>query len=305
MPETIVCVGTVTLDTIALIPSFPGPDDRIEADELVTAGGGNAATAAVAIARLGVPVEFSGVVGTDEAGDTVIAGLEAAGVGTSLVQRRSDVSTAQSVVLVSRTTGVRSIVTRPAAAPREIPAGFDWVHLDKVGYRALHGGGGDRSAKYSLDDGNLTPDLDLRFIDLYIPTAEVLCRRFNTDDAVAAAEKARAAGSSAVVATAGSAGSFAVDERGLAFAPAYNVTELVSTLGAGDVFHGALLAAVATGQPLVEAIRFANVTAALSCRGLDGRSTIPDRAEVQTALRTLPAAELGRDDIVARFAKQP
>jgi sulfofructose kinase len=55
-------------------------------------------------------------------------------------------------------------------------------------------------------------------------------------------------------------------------------------LGAGDVFHGALVAAVVKGLPLDQQLAFANVTAALSCRGLDGRSRIPSLAEVEAAM---------------------
>jgi sugar/nucleoside kinase (ribokinase family) len=55
----------------------------------------------------------------------------------------------------------------------------------------------------------------------------------------------------------------------------------VSTLGAGDVFHGALLAALLDGQPIDDALRFANAAAGLSCRALDGRSGIPSRREVE------------------------
>jgi sugar/nucleoside kinase (ribokinase family) len=62
-------------------------------------------------------------------------------------------------------------------------------------------------------------------------------------------------------------------------APAHPV-EPVSTLGAGDVFHGALLAALLREEPLAEALAFANACAALSCRALDGRSAIPTLEEV-------------------------
>src|SRR3954466_2436779 len=61
----IVCVGLATRDTIYRIPSFPEPDGRVVATERVVTGGGPAATAAVAIARLGVPVRFVGVVDED------------------------------------------------------------------------------------------------------------------------------------------------------------------------------------------------------------------------------------------------
>ncbi len=56
--------------------------------------------------------------------------------------------------------------------------------------------------------------------------------------------------------------------------------EPVSTLGAGDVFHGALLAGLVREVPLHEALEFANICAALSCRSLDGRSAVPTLEEV-------------------------
>jgi sugar/nucleoside kinase (ribokinase family) len=60
-------------------------------------------------------------------------------------------------------------------------------------------------------------------------------------------------------------------------APAFPV-DVVSTLGAGDVFHGALLAQLVRDVPLPDAL--ANACAALSCRALDGRSAIPTGEEL-------------------------
>ena len=60
--------------------------------------------------------------------------------------------------------------------------------------------------------------------------------------------------------------------------------EILSTLGAGDVFHGAILAALFKGEPLASALKIANIVAGLSCRGLDGTSAIPSSAELQTYL---------------------
>jgi sugar/nucleoside kinase (ribokinase family) len=58
----------------------------------------------------------------------------------------------------------------------------------------------------------------------------------------------------------------------------------VSTLGAGDVFHGALLACLQRGLSLSEALVRANACAALSCRALDGRSAIPTWDELERTL---------------------
>ena len=91
-------------------------------------------------------------------------------------------------------------------------------------------------------------------------------------------------GCDVVVATDGARGSSALTATGeTAYAPAHTGT-ILSTLGAGDVFHGALVAAVVKGLALDQQLAFANVTAALSCRGLDGRSRIPSLAEVEAAM---------------------
>jgi sulfofructose kinase len=62
------------------------------------------------------------------------------------------------------------------------------------------------------------------------------------------------------------------------------VGEVLSTLGAGDVFHGALLAAIQHGLGLEDCLRYANLVAFRSCQGLDGRSAIPRHDEIMSEL---------------------
>lgn len=282
----VLCLGSLVLDTIAVVEQLPGEDERVEADRVVLAGGGNASTAAVTLARLDVDVDFAGVIGDDDVGRLLLDGLAAEGVGVEHVTIRGDVETAASVVIVSSSTATRTIITRPATAPKEVPSGYEWIHVDKVGYQSLRTARSS-TARVSIDDGNPVPDLDLTLIDLYVPTTRVLLDRYRTGDPVDAAARALADGARTVAATDGSSGSFAVDAAAISYAPALPIMPL-STLGAGDVFHGALLAAIVLGKELPEALRFANVTAALSCRTIDGRSGIPRRAEVEDTLRDLP-----------------
>jgi sulfofructose kinase len=61
--------------------------------------------------------------------------------------------------------------------------------------------------------------------------------------------------------------------------PAYPV-DVIDTLGAGDVFHGAYALALAEGREVAEAARFANAAAAIKCTRASGRRGIPLRAEV-------------------------
>jgi sugar/nucleoside kinase (ribokinase family) len=138
-----------------------------------------------------------------------------------------------------------------------------------------------------VDAGNPIPGFTAAGVDLYAPTLEALRRIHGPLETDQLLDAALAAGASTVVATDGSRGSYAATASGQrVHGPALEV-EVVSTLGAGDVFHGGLVAAQLLDLSLPEALAFAAVTAALSCRGLDGRSAIPDRAEVNAHLPSL------------------
>jgi sugar/nucleoside kinase (ribokinase family) len=62
--------------------------------------------------------------------------------------------------------------------------------------------------------------------------------------------------------------------------------QAVDTLGAGDVFHGALAVALAEGRAWPEALRFAAAAAAaaIKCSRPSGREAFPTRAEVERFL---------------------
>jgi sulfofructose kinase len=266
----VACVGLATRDTILAVPEQPQPDGRVVATELVVAGGGPAATAAVALARLGVDVAFFGAVGDDDGGAFVREGLAQEGVDVTGLAVIPGARTPQSVILVS-TDGSRSIVHRPGDAEiSPVEPDADWVHVDHAGYGRARG-------RLSIDGGNPIPGLDLRGVALYAPTEERL--RADFGDAAAAL----AAGAETVVVTRGAGGSAGYTRDG-AVEAAGVPCEPVSTLGAGDVFHGALLAFLVGGASLADALRAANAAASLSCRALDGRSAIPTLDELEGEL---------------------
>lgn len=284
----VVCVGVAVSDTIAVVQWVPREDERLQADEFVVAGGGPAATAAVTLSRLGIPAGFCGLVGDDPAGEALVAELAAEGVDTSAVERRSDVRTAASVVLVSAGTAARTIVTSPPLAPAgplSPPSEAEWIHVDHAGFQALAASqAGHRTAvRISVDGGNPVPGLSLAGVTLYAPTVAALLRRYPGGER-AAVKAALRDGADIVVATRGAGGALVGDADGVHAVPACPV-DAVSTLGAGDVFHGALLAGLVEGRVLADAVRRANACAALSCRALDARSAIPTRRELDEFVR--------------------
>jgi sugar/nucleoside kinase (ribokinase family) len=271
----VVCVGLATLDTVFAVPRHPSADDRVVATDIAVAGGGPAATAAVALARLDVPVFFVGEVGDDAAGETIRAGLEREGVDIRHLET-SPGRSPQSSILVGE--GGRAIVTFGGALPplRLSSDAVDhcreaaWVHVDHAGYGAV-----PSDVRLSVDGGNPIPGLDLTGVSLYAPTERQLRETFGS------AEAALAAGAELVVVTRGAGGSVAYTAEGDVVDAPGTAVEPVSTLGAGDVFHGALLSQLVRERPLAEALAFANEVAALSCRALDGRSAIPTLEEVR------------------------
>ncbi|NNC92206.1 MAG: sugar kinase, partial [Acidimicrobiia bacterium] len=84
--------------------------------------------------------------------------------------------------------------------------------------------------------------------------------------------------------TTGAGGAWWLEGSGVRNQPAFPV-EVVDTVGAGDVFHGALALALAEHQPEPAAIRFATAAAALKCSRPGGRAGSPTRAEVDALLK--------------------
>jgi len=96
----ILCVGSATADHIFKIGGFPLDPVKVRADDYGFSGGGIAANAAVAIARLGGRAEFCGRLGADRAGRDLIDDFRRHGVGTDAVLVREGTRASTSVVLV-------------------------------------------------------------------------------------------------------------------------------------------------------------------------------------------------------------
>jgi sugar/nucleoside kinase (ribokinase family) len=292
---TLVFVGAATLDAIALVDSFPEPDQRVIAQDIMYTGGGPAATAAVTAARLGVPAAFVGTVGDDADGQRIREGLSSEGVDVSSVSVIADQASGASVVVVDRARGTRAICTRPGPPVDLSLAGSllgaaDWVHTDHFGWAALcssRSGANMVHSRLSVDAGNAIRGFSPAGVDLFVPTIEALRATYGELEDEALLDAALAEGARCVVATDGPRGSLAACATGERFAVEGLTTKVLSTLGAGDVFHGALLAAHVRGMTLQNCLAYANVTAALSCLGLGGRSAIPTHDVVMSHLPAL------------------
>ena len=273
----VLSVGIATVDTIVLVDKYPAANERVVALDSVRAVGGPATTAAVTMARLGIDVALSCVIGDDEAGRFIFDTLKREGVDTKHVIVNPQIKTAIGTIVVSKNEQTRAIMVQPHKELPSKPANtndYGWIHVDQFGMQALKNWGISRggSAKLSIDIGYATAGLDSADYDLYAPSENI-----TTDVSTAKQDK------NIVVISKGGEGSVYSDGVSSGEIPAIS-TEIVSTLGAGDVFHGALVATQVWNKPIEEAVAIANTVAGLSCRALDGQSGIPTKAELTAFL---------------------
>jgi sugar/nucleoside kinase (ribokinase family) len=288
-----VCVGLATADLIVELPHWPEPDGRLVVEPMRDAEGGPAATAAVAAARLGASVSFVGAVGDDAAGERIRTSLADDGVDVAALEVLPG-SSPRSVILVDTSTATRTILHAPgaqlealSATARELLADAPWVHVDHAGWPLV---ADVPRSRLSVDAGNPIPGLELSDLGMYAPTASAIRARYPGAALGPAVHAALDEGALRVAVTLGREGAVAAEATGAWRAPPPTV-EIRSTLGAGDVFHGALVAELAAGRPLPEALATATIAATLSCRAIDGRSAIPSRDELETVRRTTPPVE--------------
>jgi ribokinase len=134
------------------------------------------------------------------------------------------------------------------------------------------------------------PNTLLRFVSILTPNeteAELLTGIRVNDEATAAAAAGAllAKGVQTVIITLGARGAFVAHESRTQLVPAFKV-KTVDTTAAGDIFNGALAVALSEGQPMLDAVRFANAAAAISVTRLGAQPSAPKRKQIEKLLKT-------------------
>ena len=126
--KRLISVGHAALDRIYRINAFPPEPTKVRALESIETGGGMAANAAVAAARLGAKVELWSRVGDDNAGAIIKAGLKAEKVDIRALESFEDARTSTSAIIVDGR-GERMIV---GMRDTSIPSSTSWLPLERV-----------------------------------------------------------------------------------------------------------------------------------------------------------------------------
>lgn len=298
--KRVICVGHAAIDRIYRIDKFPERPTKIRALEHLEAGGGMAANAAAAIARLGGQVELWSRVGEDDNGVKIRRSLTAAGVDTRYVQPFEDNRSSTSVILVDGM-GERMIV---GSRDVNMPSGTAWLPLERIAeanavlvdLRWLE------AARVVLEAARkvgvptvLDADLGARdaiaellgLVDYAIFSEQAL-EEFTAEEAVEdRLRRVAALGPRHAGVTLGPRGYVWLDSGSIERHAAYQV-DVVDTTGAGDAFHGAFALGVAEKRTTRDIVRRASAAAALKCTRLGGRAGLPSVDELAAFLLTNP-----------------
>ena len=280
----ILVAGLATIDFLFHVEAMPQRAQKYRATDALMTGGGGAANAAVAIARLGGAASLVAGIGEDRVGDMILADLGAEGVDTALVWRRAAGRSAFSSVLIDAR-GERRIVNFRGSGEDALPdpdcappvdavlTDTRFPTLTRAALRLAKARGvpGIVDGEHPVDLADVAEASHIAF------SAQGLMGLTESSDLPRALEAVAAQIGSWLCVTDGAGGVLSRSDGAVPAPP----VEAVDTLGAGDVWHGAFALRLAEGADERTAMIFANAAASLKCTRSGGRVSYPVRAEAE------------------------
>ena len=276
MISDVVGIGENSVDIVYRLPSAVAPNAKLPILERRVLPGGQVATTLCTCAAFGLKVSYVGTFGSDEHARTIRDELAARQVDTSHAFTRN-VANRYAVILVDTASGERTVLWQrdPALAlrPEEIPADLirraRLLHVDNVDEDAAIA-----AARIGRAAGiHVTTDIDqvtgrtaeliaaATFPVLAEPVPAALT---GESDPARALRTLRRTHDGMLCVTLGARGAMLLEGDRLHTAPSIAV-EATDTTGAGDVFRGALIAALLRGGDAEAMLRTATAAAAASC----------------------------------------
>lgn len=298
--------GLNAVDHLVVVPAYPAFDTKVRLLEHTQAAGGQTASALVALQRLGMKTAYAGRFGSDAEGRFGLAALEAEGVNTEFAQVVEGARNQIAFIIIDERSGERTIIwdrdERLAylerEAPVEIAARGRVLHMDAhdpLACARLARAARASSSIVSADIDNIyegLPEL-LPLIDVLISSKEFPHRMTGIADERASLVELKARYGCAIVGmTLGTRGALLYCDGVFFDSPAFVVPDgCRDTTGAGDAFHGGFLYGMLRGDDIEESLKLANATAALKCRRLGARTSLPYKNELKDFLACATALQ--------------
>ena len=294
----IIVIGSSNTDMVVRSERLPRPGESVIGGGFMMAGGGKGANQAVAVARMGHRVIFTAALGRDMFGDAAVSSYQRFGIDTSYIVRK-DAPSGVALIMVD-SAGQNSISVALGAnnslSTEDIRGVLEQVEKDDIVLLQLEVPmatvdaavdiAAAKGARVVLNPAPAAVVSEQTLSKLYLITpnqteAQTLTGIEVKDEATAslAAQVLCSRGVGRVVITMGNLGAYLYEEGRGEIIEARNVAA-VDTTAAGDVYNGALCAALAEGKSLREALTFATKASAISVTRVGAQPSVPTREEV-------------------------
>jgi len=299
----IAVVGSANIDLTTFADRFPKPGENILGQRFDLGFGGKGANQAVAARLCGAEVFMVARVGGDLFGPATIENFRKQGIDPTHVKQVEGLSSGVAPIFVEPNGQNRILVVKganDALKPVDVDAAAEMlksadcivlqfeIPLETVYYAIAFAR--KNEIRCILNPAPAQPvDLAaLKDLDYFVPNeseAETIARSAvkNVDDAKKCAEKLVNGGIRRVIITLGANGSLLASREGSEHVPAFAVNSVDST-GAGDAFIGSFAVFLGEGVPEREAVRRANLYAALSTTGVGTQKSFYDRMRFDAEL---------------------
>lgn len=300
MPKLVV-VGDYNIDLVLYLDRFPGPGETLTSNKFSEGPGGKGSNQAIAAARLGADVTFFGAIGQDHYGRVALDAWKAAGVRTEYLLQSAHTPSAVALIYVDGG-GQTMVAVNPganrllepthieniAAAIREADMLMCTLGIPlPVVRRAL------QVAQAAQVPALLNPAPAQRLPSDILALTKYLTPNHSELEIIAQAGASTVTPTSArhifqrddqtLVVTQGDEGATWVTRTHVKTVPAF-ASAVKDTVGAGDAFSAGLAVALAEGNDIDAAVRFANAVAALSVTRVGAIAGMPHRADVDALL---------------------
>ena len=296
--KKIIVIGSSNTDMVVRSEHLPRPGETVLGGGFMMVGGGKGANQAVAVAKMGHPVIFAAAVGKDIFGDEAVERYRHLGIDTSYIAHKE---TPSGVALIMVDSAAQNSISVALGANNELMLEDVMPALDTIEegdivllqleipmatVEACVSVAAAKGARVILNPAPAVKVSEQVLSKLYLITpnqteAEILTGVEVKDTVTArlAAEELSRAGVHKVVVTMGGDGALLYEDGKSEIVPAHKV-DAVDTTAAGDVYNGALCAALAEGMSLREALRFATKASAISVTRVGAQPSVPSREEV-------------------------
>lgn len=296
------CVGfgTNAVDFLIRVPHYPAFNSKVELTAYTQAAGGEIATTVAGLRRLGLKTAYVGRFGDDNAGEIGRRSLIDEGVDLSFAETIADTRTQIAFIIIDEQTGERTVIWEREAnlayskdeAPLEIAKRGKVLHFtphDTGACLEMAIAAKSSGAVVSSDIDNLFDGIEdlLSHIDILVASSEFPERLTGIGDqreALIAIHEQYGCAVTGV--TLGENGSLLYCDGEFIETAGFEVPGgCKDTTGAGDSFRVGLLYGLLQGLSVEGSARAANAVAALKCRAIGARTSLPNAAELDSFLK--------------------